>query len=197
MEDYTAAVIRLETAYLSMQEARRRIAGEVRTNYKIAMRKEIEAKQKSAEIEFARQLAIEAAAGLPGNIIRRDVLHTGDWARWVKWRDLAGIDPDRVTADNAKKARELAERAYRWELVPGSFTGWAFIVSKDEHGNPWHLRTEEIQFRDGRVDLYADPDDMESAAAFKRSLALYPGGELKGLNYAMRLAQSGRAETGL
>lgn len=114
MKDYTAAVIRLENSYQSMQLARKRVADEVKMEYRALMRDEIARRQKAAEAQFARDLATEHAAGMPGNVIREHVLHTQDWSRWTKWRDLAGIDPDRVTVQDAKKAAELENATFLW-----------------------------------------------------------------------------------
>lgn len=114
IHDYTAAVIRLEQSYQSMQLARKRVADEVKMEYRALMRDEIARRQKAAEAQFAGDLAIEHAAGLPGNVIREHVLHTHDWSRWTKWRDLAGIDPDRVTVLDAKKAAQLENATFLW-----------------------------------------------------------------------------------
>jgi len=114
IHDYTAAVIRLEQSYQSMQLARKRVADEVKMEYRALMRDEIARRQKAAEAAFAQDLAIEHAAGMPGNVIREHVLHTQDWSRWTKWRDLANIDPDRVTVRDAKKAAELENASFIW-----------------------------------------------------------------------------------
>lgn len=118
MQDYTAATVRLEAAYESMQIARKRVADEVRAEYRRRIREEIEDRQRSLEYEFARELAAEHARGLPGNVIRTHVLRTQDWGRWKKWRDLAEIAPERVTIRNAKEEREAAEALakshFRW-----------------------------------------------------------------------------------
>lgn len=114
MKDYTAAVIRLENSYQSMQLARKRVADEVKMEYRALMRDEIARRQKAAEAQFARDLATEHAGGMPGNVIREHVLHTQDWSRWKKWRDLAGIDPDRVTVQDAKRAAQLENATFLW-----------------------------------------------------------------------------------
>lgn len=114
MTDHTSAVIRLENAYSSMQLARARAAAEIRAQYREVIKKEIAARQLAAEVEFARTMAIEHEAGLPGNVIRTEVLRTNDWNRWKKWRDLAGIDPDRVTRENAREAKSRENATYVW-----------------------------------------------------------------------------------
>lgn len=130
IHDYTAAVIRLEQSYQSMQLARKRVADEVKMEYRALMRDEIARRQKAAEAQFAGDLAIEHAAGLPGNVIREHVLHTHDWSRWTKWRDLAGIDPDRVTVLDAKKAAQLENATFLWADDYSTLT-----VQKDAKSN--------------------------------------------------------------
>lgn len=114
MQDVTAAVIRLERSYESMQIAKKRVADEVRADFRATIRDEIERRQRSLEIEFARELAEEHANGLPGNVIRSKVLRTQDWGRWKKWRELAEIEPERVTLRNLKAEREAANSPFVW-----------------------------------------------------------------------------------
>ena len=113
-KDYTAATIRLEKSYQSMQLARKVIAAEVRAEFRAKERAEIERRQLAVKVAFAQEMAEEMAAGLPGNIIREKVLRTRDWGRWVDYRDLAGIEPERVTIANAKRERQLAASPFRW-----------------------------------------------------------------------------------
>jgi hypothetical protein len=118
VSDYTAAVIRLETAYESMKLARKRVTDEIKAKHRIQARKEAEAAVLSLEVEFAHALAVEHAAGLPGNVIREEVFHTQDWSRWKKWRDLAEIEPERITVANArvsaKEKTEQSKKKYEW-----------------------------------------------------------------------------------
>lgn len=118
MNDYTAAVIRLETAYESMKLARKRVTDEIKARHRVQARKEAEAAVLSLEVEFAHALAVEHAAGLPGNVIREEVFHTQDWSRWKKWRDLAEIEPERITVANArvgaKEKAEQSKKKYEW-----------------------------------------------------------------------------------
>lgn len=105
MNDYTASVVRLQDAYGAMQIARKIKAEEVKARYARIIREETKRAQEAVEIEFARELAQENARGLPGSVIREQVLRTQDWGRWKKWRDLAEIEPDRVTTGKAREAR--------------------------------------------------------------------------------------------
>ena len=130
-KDYTAATIRLEKSYQSMQLARKVIAAEVRAEFRAKERAEIERRQLAVKVAFAQEMAEEMAAGLPGNIIREKVLRTRDWGRWVDYRDLAGIEPERVTAQKARQAREQAENPFEW-----SSTRDVLIVRLNSRGEP-------------------------------------------------------------
>lgn len=114
MTDYTAAVIRLENAYESMKLARKRVADEIKARHRLEQRREIEEATREAEYEFAAALAREVSLGLPGNIIREEVLRTQDWSRWKKWRELANLEPERVVLANAKAERARAEAPFVW-----------------------------------------------------------------------------------
>lgn len=114
MTDYTAAVIRLENAYESMKLARKRVADEIKARHRLEQRREIEEATREAEYEFAAALAREVGLGLPGNVIREEVLRTQDWSRWKKWRELANLEPERVTIANAKAEKARAEAPMLW-----------------------------------------------------------------------------------
>lgn len=114
MMEYTAAVIRLENAYESMKLAKGRVANEIKARHRVEQRREIEEATRELEHEFATALALENANGLPGDIIRSDVLHTQDWTRWKKWRDLAGIEPERVSARKAKETIARENTPFLW-----------------------------------------------------------------------------------
>lgn len=114
MEDHTAAVIRLAEEYESMQVARKVRAVEIRAKYKRLASEAVKEAQHEVEIEFAKRLAEESARGLPGNVIRQEVLRTNDWSRWKKWRDLAQIEPERAVIQRQKQEALQAEKPFRW-----------------------------------------------------------------------------------
>lgn len=115
--DVTTLVIEAQDARSRMQEAKKRIKAEVRRKYEAAIKRETEEATVDAEVEFARTLARVHAAGVPQNVLRREVLRTNVWHEWTKWRDLAEIEPERVSVQNAKAAKIEAERPYRWDLT--------------------------------------------------------------------------------
>lgn len=110
MTDYTAWVIELEEAKAAMIAAKKAVKSEAERKAKKQAALEIRDAIQEIEAAFAKRLALANAEGVPQAILRRDVLRTGDWGTWVKWRDLAEIEPERTVLKNtrAEKARENA-----------------------------------------------------------------------------------------
>lgn len=114
MTDYTVVVTELQMARSAYRKVKKDVAADVRSEFEVAILKEIGTRTKAAEAEFATRIQAAVASGVPQSIIRKEVLRTNDWDTWVHWRDLAGVDPERVTRDNAREAKLLADRPYRW-----------------------------------------------------------------------------------
>lgn len=155
MTDVTMQVIEAQEARSRMQEAKKRIKAEVRRKYEAQMSLEIAERSQDAEVEFARTLARVHASGVPQSVLRRDVLRTNVWGVWTYWRDLAQIEPERVTVANAKEAQRLANAPYRWDEVDTPF-GWALVLTKDAAGDaiePEAVITD-IQEKDGKLDVW-------------------------------------------
>lgn len=153
--DVTTLVIEAQEARARMQEAKKRLKAEVRIKYEAAMNRDIAAGSAEMEMTFAQTLARVHAQGVSQTILRREVLRTNVWGEWTKWRDLAEIEPERVTAANAKQARKLANLPYRWDAEARTIT-WL----KGPKGEP--LR-EEVIFGD------LDPDERSGYQAVVRS----------------------------
>lgn len=114
MQDVTTLIIEAQDARSRMQEAKKRIKAEVRRKYEAQIKRETAEATQDAEIEFARTLARVNAAGVSQALLRREVLRTNVWDIWTYWRDLAGMEPDRVTVRSAKKKAELENSAFIW-----------------------------------------------------------------------------------
>lgn len=116
--DVTMQVIEAQEARSRMQEAKKRIKAEVKRKYEARITQEVAERSAEAEYDFARTLARVHSSGVSQAILRRDVLRTNVWGVWTYWRDLAEIEPERVTISNAKKEREQAEAFakshFRW-----------------------------------------------------------------------------------
>ncbi|QDK01513.1 hypothetical protein SEA_LEEROYJENKINS_118 [Microbacterium phage LeeroyJenkins] len=111
MTDWTDRIIELEEAKAAMIAAKKAVKAEAERKARAQARREIADRVEELEHRFARRLAAANAEGMPQALIRKEVLRTGDWATWVKYRDLAEIEPERVVLRDAKKERERAEAA--------------------------------------------------------------------------------------
>lgn len=129
MQDVTTLIIEAQDARSRMQEAKKRIKAEVRRKYEAQIKRETAEATQDAEIEFARTLARVNAAGVSQALLRREVLRTNVWDIWTYWRDLAGMEPDRVTVNNAKKAAKLENATFLWADDYSTLT-----VQKDADG---------------------------------------------------------------
>lgn len=116
--DVTMQVIEAQDARSRMQEAKKRIKAEVKRKYEARITQEVAERSAEAEYEFARTLAKVHASGVSQAILRRDVLRTNVWGVWTYWRDLAEIEPERVSIRNEKAERKAAEALasshFRW-----------------------------------------------------------------------------------
>lgn len=129
MQDVTTLIIEAQDARSRMQEAKKRIKAEVRRKYEAQIKRETAEATQDAEIEFARTLARVNAAGVSQALLRREVLRTNVWDIWTYWRDLAGMEPDRVTVQNAKAMRDAANSPFLW-----SDDFLTLTVKKDSQG---------------------------------------------------------------
>lgn len=114
MIGYTNWVIELEEAKAAMIAAKKAVKAEAERRARKQAALEIRDAIQEIEHGFAKRLAQADAEGVPQAALRREVLRTGDWATWVKWRDLAGIEPERVVIEKARKAKAAAESPFRW-----------------------------------------------------------------------------------
>lgn len=125
--DYTAEIIALQAARTALQVSEKTIAAEVKAKYRDIARAEIESRIHDNKVAFSRKLKAAHDSGVPASLLRSEVLRTNSWDRWTYWRDLAGIEPDRVLMVNAKAEREARSRGYVLD-------GTTFTVYRTEHG---------------------------------------------------------------
>lgn len=114
MPDYTTEITALQRARIDMQAEKANTRTTIKAKYAERIRQEIEDANQAAELHFARLLAEAHEAGVPQSLLRYEVLRTNVWSRWVYWRDLAEIQPDRVMFEDAKKARERENATFLW-----------------------------------------------------------------------------------
>lgn len=112
MTDYTDEITTLQRKREQMQRAKKMIEIDVKQRYAERIREDIAAQTEAEEIAFAKALHEAWKSGVPQALLRSEVLRTNVWSRWTYWRDLAGIEPDRVVT--AKTREEKAEAAREW-----------------------------------------------------------------------------------
>lgn len=163
MRDLTTLIIEAQEARSRMQEARKRIKAEVRRKYEAQITRETAEATQDAEIDFARVLARVNASGVSQALLRREVLRTNVWSIWTYWRDLAGMEPDRVTASNAKQIRErseaLAKSHFRWSDDYGTLT-----AIKSVKGEELEIPVEYDMGTNQLVGEYYWPDAVSESA---------------------------------
>lgn len=192
MADYSADVAILSAAYDRLTDAKTVITAKIRNEYREKMREAIAEAIKTAEQDFASEIAKATARGVPGAIIREHVLHTQDWSRWKKWRDLAQIEPERVMLARTREETHKANRGFRWEEDPTAEIGWVFVLDRDEKGNPVpEIRIDSWIVKDDRLMAFPNNDDETRAYAGRYF------GDLRGLaRFVTRLATETREEIG-
>lgn len=138
-KDFTADIAELQAHYSATQVANASIATEVRNKYRAIIDAEIRTRKAEVDKEFADHLArVKARSGMPLSVIQEHVLHTKAWSRWVYWRDLAGISPERISATNAREEAKKAAMPFRIEPDEDNPFGWTakLIVTQNEAGEP-------------------------------------------------------------
>lgn len=73
-------------------EVQRR-AAEIRSEYRKIATGEVKREREKQNAWFAGKIRKAIEAGLSRGDVRREVLRTNDWGTWVKWAELAGVDP--------------------------------------------------------------------------------------------------------
>lgn len=115
MKDYTVAVNELRDHYNALSVFKAGVKAQVKAEYEAKMDLEIKTRVAEEEIKFANHLAaVKEREQMPLTVIQDNVLRTRTWKRWEYWRDMAGIEPERVTASDARKVRELASAPLVW-----------------------------------------------------------------------------------
>ena len=142
--DVTMQIIEAQDARARMQDAKKRIKSEVRRKYEARMAQEIAEASQDAEIEFARTLARVHAAGVSQALLRREVLRTNVWSVWTYWRDLANIEPERISTAAAKAASAKSKAGYRWEICTDNPVGYALVLTRNQKGE----EVDEVRFTD-------------------------------------------------
>lgn len=163
MKDYTAEVEELTEAYRANRVAKQTIRAEVKEKYREVLADEIRSRQMENDVKFARHLAlVQERSGMPLNVIQDEVLRTRTWSRWLYWRDLAGIAPQRVSVALAREA----QKPYRIE-------DGGVIVTRNADGPVEEFRIEEVVGDEKRGYAFWPYFDGED---YDRMMAAFPEG---------------------
>jgi len=114
LTDYTYEVAALVDARFRMSQAKKQIKAEEEHKALQAAKIRIAERTEEVEAAFARELAKAVDSGIPQAVIRREVLRTNSWDRWVYWRDLAKIEPERVKIASRKNAEAAKASGVEW-----------------------------------------------------------------------------------
>lgn len=164
MTDYTADIAQLESAYRANRVANASIATEVRAKYRTIIADEIRRRKQEVDLEFAHLLAVvKARNDMPLGVIQEHILHTKAWDRWVYWRDLAQIDPERVSVTAAREAKALAAKPYQWSEDFSTLT-LTRTSTGVELENPIVFPAESIRIRNGQYSAVSENERYELAA---------------------------------
>lgn len=149
-KDYTLAVNELRRHYNELSAHKKSVRAMVKAEFEAKIDFEIARRIEAEELKFANHLAaVKEREGLPVSIIQDHVLRTRTWSRWEKWRDMAGLEPEFVTAESVRQANKP---------VP-------FRIFQDEDGK-WWITT--FQFSEGK--RFEEPFTLGIEVAVKESV---------------------------
>lgn len=160
MPDYTSEIAELSAAYQANRVANATISHEVRNKYRAIIAAEIDERKRETDKKFADHLAaVKSRANLPVGIIQDHVLHTKAWSRWVYWRDLAGLAPEKVSVGLAREANLLEKSHFRWSDDYATVT-----VVKSVKGEELETPVEYDMSTNQLVGEYYWPDAVSESA---------------------------------
>ena len=129
-KDYTLAVDELRRHYVELTVLKKTVRAQVKAEFEPKIDFEIQRRIEAEEIKFANHLAaVKEREDMPINVIQDHVIRSRTWNRWEKWRDLAGLQPETVTAEDARNAKRGANAATIFDRDALTLT-----VRKDQNG---------------------------------------------------------------
>lgn len=119
MKDYTVAVNELRDHYNQLRVFKKSVRTQVKAEFEAKIDFEIQSRIESEELKFAKHLAaVKAREDMPVRIIQDNVLRTRTWSVWERVRDLAGLQPEFVRAEDVRENKrveaERANRVFEW-----------------------------------------------------------------------------------
>lgn len=112
MTDLTGPLSELRIAYRSYQNAKRDKKEEIQEKYRMQMEEEIRKAVEAEKFAFAKRLKdTKEFYSLRVTDIQDHVLRTRNWKVWEDIRDFAGMEPEQVTRETA---RRIANSPFHW-----------------------------------------------------------------------------------
>lgn len=127
MTDYTHQILLGLEAKSKMKLARSTAKTVARSEFETQIKARERDLFSEAESEFAQTIKRLHDSGVPGSVIRREILGTNDWGTWKRWRDLAGVEPEAQMLERLKREELEEAKPYRVE-------GDHFVLTKDRDG---------------------------------------------------------------
>lgn len=194
--DHTVAVNELRRHYNELTAHKKAIRSIVKAEFEAKIDYEIARRIEAEELKFANHLAsVKEREGIPVSIIQDHVLRTRTWSRWERYRDLAGLDPEMVSAESGRAAKLELERLFTWEKNPDAENGYDFVLLKGVNGEPYPMRTGEVYFNESRAYVVA-PEKNPERDEFLGALNSYPGGKDALQAHMNALAHAHRSDIG-
>lgn len=132
------ALAKLRREYVDLGVQKKVVRAQVKADFEVKIQMEIQRRVAEAEAEFARHLAAEKERhDLTVSSIQDEVLRTRTWTRWEKWRDMADIEPERVSIQFSREKRRDDEKPYRIE-------DGVVIVTRNAEGPVEEFRIENV-----------------------------------------------------
>lgn len=148
MVDYTRQILLGLDAKAKMK-ADRKMA---RTKARAAFETQVAAYERDlfaeAEGEFAGAIKRLHDGGVPGGVIRREILGTNDWGTWVHWRDLAGVESETTFLERQRRENLEGTRPYRVEEGK-------VIVTRNEEGPVDEFTLEGLVWQGDTATVFA------------------------------------------
>lgn len=167
MTDITTPLTELRAAYRAYQNAKRDKKEEITEKYRSRMEDEIRAAVQAEKYAFASLLKDRKDFyDLRVTDIQDHVLRTRNWKVWEDIRDFADIEPEQIIRSNAREAKALAARTYRWIPWNDNAFGFALVLTKTEKGEAFdssvrgveggEVILRDIRVKDGEVSAWPE-----------------------------------------
>lgn len=164
--DYTHQILLGLDAKAKMKLARTTAKARARAEFET----QIKAREKDlfaeAEAEFAGVVKKLHDSGVPGVVIRKDILGTNDWATWTRWRDLAGVEPETQVLERLRVEAVSNQKPYRIE------DGVIYVTRNATGPLDEEITIETVSDATGPVMFFPDIGDREQ---MDRMRTAFPG----------------------